>query len=262
MPDRRDRHRPSCAYDRARRGDPRLQRNHAYWGRRGVGGGRDRRPAEDRDLERRHRVPPPHRAAQPQDAVARVVGLLRGQRRTPTSTTSSTTRSARRPRSSTCSPLYKYRGPRAATPSALVDRVITRDATKLKVGQVYYTPWCDEHGKVIDDGTVHRLAEDDFRWTAADPQFRWLTHERPRPRRRDRGRHRGARRGRPPGSLSPGRPRGGDRRVVRRPALLPPPRVATLGRRRGRRQPDRLHRRPGLRAVDPGRRARSRSGTR
>jgi len=71
------------------------------------------------------------------------------------------------------SPLYKYR---VAGPDALrlVDRVITRDATKLKVGQVYYTPWCDEHGKVIDDGTVHRIAEDAFLWTAADPQYRWL----------------------------------------------------------------------------------------
>jgi aminomethyltransferase len=72
------------------------------------------------------------------------------------------------------SPLYKYRvsGPDAPR---LVDRVITRDATKLKVGQVFYTPWCDEHGKVIDDGTVHRLAETEYRWTAADPQYRWLS---------------------------------------------------------------------------------------
>jgi aminomethyltransferase len=72
------------------------------------------------------------------------------------------------------SPLYKYRvsGPDA---TRLVDRVITRDAKKLKVGQVYYTPWCDEHGKVIDDGTVHRLADEEYRWTAADPQLRWLT---------------------------------------------------------------------------------------
>ena len=72
------------------------------------------------------------------------------------------------------SPLYKYRV-RGSDAIALADRVITRDATKLKVGQVYYTPWCDEHGKVIDDGTVHRVAEDELRWTAADPQIRWLT---------------------------------------------------------------------------------------
>jgi aminomethyltransferase len=72
------------------------------------------------------------------------------------------------------SPLYKYRvtGPDAPR---LVDRVITRDATKLKLGGVFYTPWCDEHGKVIDDGTVHRLGETEYRWTAADPQYRWLT---------------------------------------------------------------------------------------
>jgi glycine cleavage system T protein (aminomethyltransferase) len=72
------------------------------------------------------------------------------------------------------SPLYKYRVT-GRDALALVDRVISRDASKLAVGQVFYTPWCDEHGKVIDDGTVHRLAEDEFFWTAADPQFRWLT---------------------------------------------------------------------------------------
>ena len=71
------------------------------------------------------------------------------------------------------SPLYKYlvSGPDALR---LVDRVVTRDATKLTVGGVLYTPWCDEHGKVVDDGTIHRLDERLYRWTAADPQLRWL----------------------------------------------------------------------------------------
>ena len=71
------------------------------------------------------------------------------------------------------SPLYKYlvTGPDA---TRLVDRVITRDATRLAVGGVVYTPWCDENGKVVDDGTVHRLDERRYRWTAADPQLRWL----------------------------------------------------------------------------------------
>ncbi len=73
------------------------------------------------------------------------------------------------------SPLFKYRitGP-DATP--LVNRVITRDATQLAIGQVYYTPWCDEDGHVIDDGTVARVAEHAYRWTAADPSLRWLTY--------------------------------------------------------------------------------------
>jgi aminomethyltransferase len=72
------------------------------------------------------------------------------------------------------SPLFKYivSGRDAAK---LVDRIVTRDVRKLAVGQVYYTPWCDERGKVIDDGTVTRTAEDSYRWTAADPTLRWLT---------------------------------------------------------------------------------------
>ncbi len=72
------------------------------------------------------------------------------------------------------SPLFKYRvAGKDAT--RLVDRVITRDVRKVAVGQVIYTPWCDEHGKVIDDGTVSRLDEDIYRWTAADPSLRWFT---------------------------------------------------------------------------------------
>ena len=71
------------------------------------------------------------------------------------------------------SPLFKYMisGPDAAR---LVDRLITRDVSKMAVGQVFYTPWCDEHGSVIDDGTVSRIDEQLFRWTAADPSLRWF----------------------------------------------------------------------------------------
>jgi aminomethyltransferase len=72
------------------------------------------------------------------------------------------------------SPLFKYRlSGRDAV--RLVDRLITRDAKRLAIGQVYYTPWCDEEGKVIDDGTVTRVAEQVYRWTAADPSLRWLS---------------------------------------------------------------------------------------
>ncbi len=71
-------------------------------------------------------------------------------------------------------PLYKYRltGKDA---TRLVDRIITRDMRKVTVGHVVYTPWCDERGKVIDDGTVSRLEENVYRWTAADPSLRWIT---------------------------------------------------------------------------------------
>src|SRR3989441_12532036 len=72
------------------------------------------------------------------------------------------------------SPLFKYRVT-GKDATRLVDRIITRDLRKVSVGQVIYTPWCDEHGKVIDDGTVSRLEENVYRWTAADPSLRWFT---------------------------------------------------------------------------------------
>src|ERR671915_479687 len=70
-------------------------------------------------------------------------------------------------------PLYKYEV-RGADAAALLDRVVTRDVSRVAVDQVIYTPWCDEEGKVIDDGTVTRLERDRFRVTAADPSFRWF----------------------------------------------------------------------------------------
>jgi aminomethyltransferase len=71
------------------------------------------------------------------------------------------------------SPLYKYlvKGRDAVR---LLDRMVTRDVTRTKVGQVMYTTWCDGHGKVVDDGTVTRLDEDSYRLTSAEPNFRWL----------------------------------------------------------------------------------------
>ena len=71
------------------------------------------------------------------------------------------------------SPLFKYliTGKDA---TKFVNRVIARDINKVKVGQVIYCCWCDEQGKVIDDGTITRLAENKYRWTAADPNLRWF----------------------------------------------------------------------------------------
>lgn len=71
------------------------------------------------------------------------------------------------------SPLYKYLV-RGSDAGRLLDRVMTRDISKLKVDHVAYAPWCDEDGKVIDDGTITRLSEDSYRITAADPCERWF----------------------------------------------------------------------------------------
>jgi aminomethyltransferase len=70
-------------------------------------------------------------------------------------------------------PLFKYwiSGKDA---TKFVNRVITRDINKVSIGQVIYCCWCDPAGKVIDDGTITRIAENEYRWTAADPSLRWF----------------------------------------------------------------------------------------
>ncbi len=72
------------------------------------------------------------------------------------------------------SPLMKYLidGQDAAR---LLHRVTTRDVLKMAVGQVFYTGWCDNEGKMLDDGTVTRLGETSFRMTSAEPSLRWLS---------------------------------------------------------------------------------------
>ncbi|MCA9655860.1 MAG: aminomethyltransferase family protein [Myxococcales bacterium] len=71
------------------------------------------------------------------------------------------------------SPLFKYelRGPDAA---ALLSRMTVRDLSRLAQGRVTYLCWCDDDGKVLDDGTVARLGEERFRLTAAEPTLAWL----------------------------------------------------------------------------------------
>jgi aminomethyltransferase len=71
------------------------------------------------------------------------------------------------------SPLHKYQitGRDAAR---LLDRLVTRSVRKTEIGQVLYTPWCDAQGKTVDDGTISRLGEQQYRLTAAEPNLRWL----------------------------------------------------------------------------------------
>lgn len=71
------------------------------------------------------------------------------------------------------SPLYKYEitGPDAAR---FLARVTVKDVTKLKTGRMTYLCWCDDDGKVIDDGTVAKLADGHYRLTAAEPSLAWL----------------------------------------------------------------------------------------
>ena len=70
-------------------------------------------------------------------------------------------------------PLFKYEvyGPDAPR---FLSRIVSRNVAKLKVGRVTYVCWCDDAGKVIDDGTVSRLEKNYYRVTAAEPSMHWF----------------------------------------------------------------------------------------
>jgi aminomethyltransferase len=65
------------------------------------------------------------------------------------------------------SPLRKWEilGPDA---EMLMQWTVTRDIRKLAVGQVVYTALCNETGGMIDDATVFRLGQDNFRFVGGD----------------------------------------------------------------------------------------------
>lgn len=75
------------------------------------------------------------------------------------------------------SPLRKYEvtGPDA---EKLMQYCVTRNVKKLAVGQIVYTAMCYEHGGMIDDGTLFRLGESNFRWIGGnDTSGLWLREQ-------------------------------------------------------------------------------------
>ena len=145
-------------------------------------------------------------------------------------------------------PMVKYR---IAGPDAVryLNRLVTRDIAKLKPDRVAYCVWCDDAGHVLDDGTVFRLGEGEYRLCTAERQLDWLLDsalgfdvEIGETHRADRGARgagpdvlRGAEEGRPRRNRAPQAVR--DRLLRARPG---PAHGVAHG----------LHRRPGLRAVD------------
>lgn len=70
---------------------------------------------------------------------------------------------------------WEVTGPDA---EALMQWCLTRDMKKLAVGQILYSAMCYPHGGMIDDGTVFRLGQDNFRWVGGDDQSGiWLREE-------------------------------------------------------------------------------------
>lgn len=70
-------------------------------------------------------------------------------------------------------PMNKYRisGPDA---EAYLNRLVTRDVSKIGIGRVGYTVWCDGEGQVMDDGTIFHLGENDYRLCAYARATDWL----------------------------------------------------------------------------------------
>ena len=70
------------------------------------------------------------------------------------------------------SPLCKVAisGPDAAQ---FVDMLVPRKTDNLAVGQIYYTPWCTDDGKVVSDGLLYRVDETSYRLTG-DPTVEWI----------------------------------------------------------------------------------------
>ena len=57
---------------------------------------------------------------------------------------------------------------------AMLDRMVTRDLNKLRINRVTYVAWCNDSGRMIDDGTIFRLGESKFLLTCGSPCLAWL----------------------------------------------------------------------------------------
>jgi len=70
-------------------------------------------------------------------------------------------------------PMVKYRIT-GADALRFLNRLVTRDLSKLLPGRVAYTVWCDDAGQLIDDGTVFCIGANDYRLCTAEWQLDWL----------------------------------------------------------------------------------------
>lgn len=70
-------------------------------------------------------------------------------------------------------PMVKYRI-NGRDAQRFLNRLVTRDLRKLKTGRVSYVVWCNDAGHIIDDGTIFRLGETDYRLCSAERQLDWL----------------------------------------------------------------------------------------
>jgi len=70
-------------------------------------------------------------------------------------------------------PMQKYHVS-GANAEAMLNRMVTRDIAKLALNRVAYVLWCTDEGRMIDDGTIFKLASDKFMLTCGSPCNAWL----------------------------------------------------------------------------------------
>ena len=71
-------------------------------------------------------------------------------------------------------PMHKY-DIKGIEARAFVNKLVTRDTSKIQPNQIMYIIWCNEDGNVIDDGTVFCLKEDHLRIMCAERNLNWFT---------------------------------------------------------------------------------------
>ncbi len=71
------------------------------------------------------------------------------------------------------SPMRKYRF-KGADAEAMLNRMVTRDVSIQPINTVAYNVWCTDQGRVVDDGTLFRLGQDEFMVCCAMPCLDWF----------------------------------------------------------------------------------------
>ena len=70
-------------------------------------------------------------------------------------------------------PMQKYHVS-GSDAEAMLNRMVTRDISKLPINRVTYVVWCTDEGRMVDDGTIFKLAHDEFMLTCGSPCTAWL----------------------------------------------------------------------------------------
>jgi aminomethyltransferase len=70
-------------------------------------------------------------------------------------------------------PMVKYRVV-GRDAERYLNRLVTRDVRKVRNGRVSYVVWCNDEGHLIDDGTIFRFGDQDFRICTAERQLDWF----------------------------------------------------------------------------------------